>query len=174
MLRDLVQRTTRHGMTWNCFLACSLHELHVPKASKDYEPYEAVKQYWCICSSKLDHVLLCSFPLAELPSHHSIVAGFPRSIIVCPQSGIESSHDIFSLLQERKQPDFPEPFHGWICSECIPTLQLYHSTRFSAWICLCQSSRHSCRLWGSGVDQLEFDTNLTQQSEVHQISAAMF
>ena len=49
---------------------------------------------------------LFSFPFSELARQHIIIAGLPQ-FIVCPQSGIESSHEMFSLLQERKQPYFP-------------------------------------------------------------------
>ena len=94
--------------TWNCFLAvlaCILHELPVLSVSEDYEPYEANKQHGCIFSSMVRLSPFLAF--TELASHHSIAG---PQFIVCPQSSIESSHDMFSLLQERKQPDFPESF----------------------------------------------------------------
>ena len=94
--------------TWNCFLAvlaCILHELHVLNVSEDYEPYEANKQHGCIFSSM---VRLSPFSVFLSQNLQAIKAG--PQFIVCPQSGIESSHDMFSLLQERKQPDFPESF----------------------------------------------------------------
>ena len=143
--------------TWNCFLAvlaCILHELPVLSVSEDYEPYEANKQHGCIFSSMVRLSPFLAF--TELASHHSIAG---PQFIVCPQSSIESSHDMFSLLQERKQPDFPESFS--VDEFVLSALKSFSSTApsdfCSLWIPpskgLCQASRHSGRLWASGVDQ---------------------
>ena len=75
---------------------------------------------------------LFSVRFSELARQHIIIAGLPQ-FIVCPQSGMESSHEMFSLLQERKQHEATlfsgNPFNGWIRSEWIRTLQLYNSNR---------------------------------------------
>ena len=134
----------------HCFLAYILHELHVPKASEDYEPYEAVKQYWCICSSKLDQVLFQFFFLrtCKAAHHHSRSPQF----IVCPQSGMESSHEMFLLLQERKQPYFPGTLFmdEFVLSAFEPFSSTTPTDVCSLCIGLCQAGRHSCRLSGSG------------------------
>ena len=83
------------------------HELHVLSVSEDYEPYEANKQHGCIFSSMVRLSPFSAF--TELASYHSIAG---PQFIVCPQSGIESSHDMFSLPVSGQQTQLP-PVSFW-------------------------------------------------------------
>ena len=83
------------------------HELHVLSVSEDYEPYEANKQHGCIFSSMVRLSPFSAF--TELASYHSIAG---PQFIVCPQSGIESSHDMFSLPVSGQQTQRPPLFRA--------------------------------------------------------------
>ena len=83
------------------------HELHVLSVSEDYEPYEANKQHGCIFSSMVRLSPFSAF--TELASYHSIAG---PQFIVCPQSGIESSHDLFSLPVSGQQTQRPPLFRA--------------------------------------------------------------
>ena len=144
--------------TWNCFLAvlaCILHELHVLSVSKDYEPYEANKQHGCIFSSMVRLSPFSAF--TQLASYHSI----------CSRSPIHSVpskwHRVFSwhvLVASGKEATW---FSGilFVDEFVLSALKSFSSTApsdfCSLWIPpskgLCQASRHSGRLWASGVDQ---------------------